>query len=122
MIKVLVADDHESVRSGLSELFANYNDVNLVAAVPDGETAVAASAGCQADVVLMDISMPGIGGIEAVRQIMAACPHTRVLMFSAFSDRGHVADAMAAGAVGFVPKGGDPSDLIKEIRQTAQSY
>ena len=121
MIRILLADDHGAVRRGLSELFANYADVHLVAAVPDGETAVAAAAQCEAHVVIMDISMPGIGGIEAVRQIMAACPKTRVIMLSAFSDRGHVSDAIEAGAVGFVSKGGDPGELIRQIRAAASA-
>jgi DNA-binding NarL/FixJ family response regulator len=119
MIRILLADDHAAVRSGLAEFFANFNDISIVAAVPDGETAVSAAANCDTDVVLMDINMPGIGGVEAVRQIMAACPQTRVLMFSAFSDQGHVQDALAAGAVGFIAKGGDPRELIRQIRETA---
>jgi DNA-binding NarL/FixJ family response regulator len=116
MIRLLLADDHDGVRSGLAELLANYEDLQLVASVPDGETAVSLAGKEAPDVVLMDINMPGMGGIEATRLIRRLRPETRVIMFTAFGDHGHVADAMAAGAAGFVVKGGDPRELLDQIR------
>ena len=121
VIRILIADDCAAVRSGLSEYLANYPDVNLVGAAPDSATAVSLAAASHPDVVIMDLMMPGIGGIEATRQIVAAQPGTRVIMHSALSGRSQLAAAMAAGATGFVSKGEHPQLLLQQVRQTGSA-
>jgi DNA-binding NarL/FixJ family response regulator len=116
MIRLMFADDHEVVRFGLSSLLANYDDIEVVGAAHDGEEAVALAAAHEPDIVLMDLSMPGMDGIEATRLIMEARPETRVLVFTSFSDRDRILDALDAGAVGYLLKDTDPDELVRGIR------
>jgi DNA-binding NarL/FixJ family response regulator len=120
VIRLLVVDDHVVVRAGLSRLLANYDDVELVGTAADGEEAVALSAELQPDVVLMDLAMPVLDGIEATRRIVSARPETQVVVLTSFSDRVGILGALDAGAVGYLLKDAEPEDLMSGIRAAAR--
>lgn len=115
-IRVLIVDDHDIMRRILRRLLSPYSDLTLVGEAEDGEQAVALSKALQPDVVLMDIKMPNVDGIEATRRIKRETPKTAVIGFS-FSEDEEVAISMEeAGAEGYVPKGGPPRNLYDAIR------
>ena len=116
MIRVLVVDDHVIVRSGLEQLLATADGVEIVATAPDGEAALASVAEHQPDVVLMDLSMPGMDGVEATRRITADHPGTRVLVLTSYSDRSRIMDALAAGADGYLLKHAAPDEIVAAIQ------
>jgi DNA-binding NarL/FixJ family response regulator len=120
VIRLLVVDDHAVVRAGLERLLANYDDVELVGTAADGEEAVARSAELQPDVILMDLAMPVLDGIEATRRIMAARPETQVVVLTSFSDRLGILGALDAGAVGYLLKDAEPHELMSGIRAAAR--
>lgn len=120
MIRLLVVDDHAVVRAGLERLLANFDDVELVATAADGEEAVALSAELEPDVVLMDLAMPVLDGIEATRRIVAARPETHVVVLTSFTDRVGILGALDAGAVGYLLKDADPDELMRGIRAAAR--
>ena len=120
MIRLLVADDHAVVRTGLEHLVATFDDVVLVATAADGQEAVDASRAHQPDVVLMDLEMPVLDGIEATRRIVAADPHVAVVVLTSFSDREQILRALDAGAVGYLLKDAEPADLARAIRAAAR--
>src|SRR4051812_45479298 len=104
MIRVLLADDHGVIRDGLGRLIAGLDDIELVGTAADGREAVARAAELAPDVVLMDLDMPGIDGIEATRQVLAERPATAVLVLTSFSDRPRILGAVEAGAGGYLLK------------------
>jgi DNA-binding NarL/FixJ family response regulator len=116
MIRVMVVDDHAIVRQGLERLFATADDVELVAMAADGAEAVELVDQLVPDVVLMDLSMPGIEGVEATRRIMAAHPSVRIVVLTSFGEESRILDALNAGAVGYLLKHTDPDDLIAAVR------
>ncbi|HUG30315.1 MAG TPA: response regulator transcription factor [Candidatus Limnocylindria bacterium] len=118
-IRVLLADDHEAFRTGLTSLLGTVADVDVVGEAPTGEEAVRQAASLQPDVVLMDLNMPGIDGIEATRRIVATSPHIAVLVLSMYEDDDQVFGALKAGARGYVLKGADRAELIRAIRAVA---
>ena len=118
MIKVVVADDHAVVREGLSALVSSEGDLTVVAAVDCGEAAVDAVAAHQPDVVLMDLAMPGIGGVEATARITATSD-TAVVVLTTFADSARVLAALDAGAVGYLLKDAAGADLIAGVRSAA---
>ena len=97
MIRVVIADDHAVVRTGLAELLSTVSDVELVGTARDGAHAVAVCAEQRPDVVLMDLEMPDVDGIEATRRIKAAQPETAVVILTSFSDRERILRALDAG-------------------------
>ena len=117
MIRVLVAEDHGLVRAGLEQLIENMDDVELVGSAADGAAAVAAAHELQPDVVLMDVSMPGMDGIAATREIAG---RTRVVMLTSFVDRPRILQALDAGAIGYLLKDAEPDELYRGIRAAAQ--
>jgi DNA-binding NarL/FixJ family response regulator len=119
-IRVLIVDDHPLVRRGLSSLLNGVPDINVIGAASDGEEAVAYVAEERPDIVLMDISMPGMDGFEALRRLLKAVPGTRVVMLTSFSDHDLVIEAIDTGAIGFLLKDSDPNDLINGIRAAAR--
>jgi DNA-binding NarL/FixJ family response regulator len=119
MIRVVVADDHAVVRGGLDQLLATVDDIELAGSAADGAEAVALVAELRPDVVLMDLSMPGVDGIEATRQIAASGAATRVVVLTSLADDRHIGDALEAGAIGYVLKHAGPDDLIGAIRAAA---
>jgi DNA-binding NarL/FixJ family response regulator len=116
MIRVLLADDREVVRTGVAQFLANYDDMQVVGQAADGVAAVRLSGETNPDVVLMDLVMPEMDGIEATRQILAKQPATRIIVFTVFSERDNVFRAMDAGAIGYLMKGSDPDELVRGIR------
>lgn len=117
--RVLIADDHPLFRDGLKALLNSAAGAELVAEAETGETAVALAAEHEPDVVLMDLKMPGINGIEATRQIMAANPAVNVLMLTMFKDDDSIFAAMRAGARGYVLKGAKRDEMLRAIRAVA---
>jgi DNA-binding NarL/FixJ family response regulator len=116
MIDVLLADDHQLVRSGLETLIAAADDMQVVASASDGAEATALAAEHQPDVILMDLSMPGVDGVAATRRILADGLKTQILVLTSFTDRGRVMDALDAGAVGYLLKDSEPAELLEAIR------
>jgi len=119
MIRVLVADDQSMVRAGFRLLLANEPDIDVVAEAQTGLEAVQKAARFDPTVVLMDIRMPELDGIEATRRIIAADEHARVLILTTFDLDEYVYEALAAGASGFVLKDDPPEQLIAAIRTIA---
>lgn len=115
-VRVLLADDHNLVRSGLRELLTNQPHINIVAEADNGRKAVQLCQEMSADVVLMDISMPELNGIEATRQIINHSPHTKVVILSLHSNQKMVADAFQAGASGYLLKSCDFEEVQRAIR------
>ena len=114
-VRVMIADDHVVVRSGLEQLLAGFPDVELVGAAADGEEAVRLEAEHHPDVVLMDLSMPRLDGIQATLRITSASPDTRIVAFTSFSDRERILEALDAGAIGYLLKDADPEELHRGI-------
>jgi len=116
MIRVQLVDDHDVVRAGLRRLLEDESDIEVVGESASGEQAVRDYEQCTPDVVVMDIAMPGIGGLEAIRRIRAKHPDARLLVLS-FHDNAIIASkAMRAGAMGYVTKGSNPALLIDAVR------
>lgn len=115
-IRLLLADDHSVLRAGLRHLLNAQPDMEVVGEAADGLEAVQAAAELAPDVVLMDLSMPGIGGIDATRRIKAALPATKVLVLTMHDDSGYLREAMAAGASGLVLKQAADTELLSAIR------
>jgi DNA-binding NarL/FixJ family response regulator len=122
LITVLLVDDHQMVRTGLATLLGSTEDIRVVGQAGDGEQAVAEAAAQRPDVVLMDLSMPGVDGVEATRRILAAQPEVKIVVLTSFSDRGRVSDALAAGAVGYLLKDCEPTDLLAAVRAAAAGH
>src|SRR3954464_14367345 len=114
--KCLAVDDHAAVRQGLALMFGQADDLELVGTVETGEDAIAAIRKHKPEVVIMDVRLPGIDGISALKQLRDTVPSVRTVMFSAYGDRRLRADAIAAGARGYVMKGSPPEDLLRAIR------
>lgn len=120
MIRVVVVDDHALVRAGLSQLLGASDDIDVVATAGDGEEATATVAEHRPDVVLMDLSMPGVDGLEATRRIRAADPDAVVVALTSFSDAPQVLAALDAGAVGYLLKDAAPDELRTGVRAAAR--
>lgn len=118
-ISILICDDHAHFRDGLRALLETSSEVEVVGEASDGATAVDASLALQPDVVLMDLTMPGMGGVEATRQLLAASPHIRVLVLSMVSDDDSVFAALQAGARGYLLKGARKAEILRAVRAVA---
>lgn len=119
-IRVLVVDDHPTFRRGLGALLASLPDVELVGEAADGEAAVERAAALTPDVVVMDLDMPGLGGVEATRRIVAAQPSVAVLVLTMLDEDESVFAAMRAGARGYVVKGADTDDVLRALESVAR--
>ncbi len=120
MIRLLIADDHAVVRTGLAQLVATFDGVELVGAAANGEAAVALCAERSPDVVLMDLEMPELDGIEATRRIKAASPDVAVVILTSFSDRERILHALDAGAAGYLLKDAEPEEIQRAIAAAAR--
>src|ERR687894_367891 len=118
--KCLVVDDHSVVQQGLQLLLGDLDDLELVGVVESGEEAIDAVARLKPQVVLMDVRLPGIDGVSAVKRIHESAPGVKFVMFSAYGDKRLLSDAIAAGARGYVMKGSPPDDLLRAIRTVAE--
>ena len=116
-IKVLLVDDHEVVRGGLRSLLEQESDMDVVADVGDGQRAIDLARELHPNVVVMDISMPGLNGTVATKRILADSRGVKVLALSAHTDRRFVSDMLKAGATGYLPKSCAPEELVKAIRE-----
>jgi DNA-binding NarL/FixJ family response regulator len=119
MIKVAIVDDHAVVRSGLEQLLSSEADLEVVGAASDGEEAQSLVARVHPDVVLMDLSMPGVDGVEATRRITREWPQVHVVVLTSFADRQRVLDALNAGAAGYLLKDAAASDVAAAVRAAA---
>lgn len=115
-IRVIVVDDHAIVRQGISDVLASDHAIEIVGLAKNGEEAAALAAEVHADVALMDLSMPGIDGIEATRRTIAASPGIRVVMLTSFAEPQHVNAALDAGAIGYLLKDAEPEELIRGVK------
>jgi NarL family two-component system response regulator LiaR len=116
LIRVLVADDHAVVRQGLRTFLELQDDIEVVADVPDGQQALAAVAEHAPDVVLMDLVLPVVDGVEAIRRIVSERPATRVIALTSFLDDDKLFPAVRAGAAGYLLKDVQPQELVRAIR------
>ena len=115
-IRVLIVDDHPVVRQGLRSFLSSRDGIEVVGEAGDGEQAVSEARVVRPDVVLMDLVMPGAGGVAAIRQILAAEPQARVLVLTSFSSDDQVIPAVQAGASGYLLKDVAPADLEAAVR------
>lgn len=120
MIKLVIIDDHFVVRSGIAASLELESDLKVAAEADRGEEALAIYAKHKPDVVLMDLQLPGISGIEATAQLLAAHPDARVLIFSTFARDEEIHAAMRAGALGYLQKSSTRDALLAAIRDIAQ--
>ena len=118
-IRILVADDHRLFRDGLRALLDSVPDLEVVGEAGDGEEVVAQAAVLQPDVILMDLQLPGINGVEATRRILHSQPKVNVLVLTMFEDTDTVLAAMRAGARGYILKDTDEGALLRSVRAVA---
>jgi two-component system, NarL family, response regulator LiaR len=116
VIRVLIADDHAVVRQGLRTFLELQDDIEVVGDVADGAAAVERTLDRGPDVVLMDLVMPGIGGVEAIRMIRERRPEVRVLVLTSFGEDEQIFPAVTAGAAGYLLKDVEPQELVRAIR------
>lgn len=122
MTTILLVDDHHLVRAGLAGLLDSAGDLQVVGQAVDGRQALELATELNPDVVLMDLSMPVLDGVEATRRLLAANPAAKVVVLTSFSDQPRVADALAAGAVGYLLKDCEPRDLLAAVRAAARGH
>ncbi len=118
-IRLLIVDDHALFREGLRALFLAIEGIELVGEATNGQEAVELTEEVQPDVILMDIDMPGISGVQATRAILRKTPSTGIVMVTMLEDDAYIFNAMRAGARGYVLKGAQPKELVDTIRAVA---
>ena len=119
-IRVLIADDHAILRNGIRALLSTEPDMEVVGEAGDGQEAVAQARALRPDVILMDLVMPNMDGIEATRRITAEQPEVRVLVLTSFAADDKVFPAIKAGALGYILKDSGPAELVQAIHQVHQ--
>jgi DNA-binding NarL/FixJ family response regulator len=119
MIRVMLVDDHALLRAGLAQLLSTVEDIDVVAEAVDGADAQAQAVSVAPDVMLIDINMPNVDGIEATRQITRSCPSIKIVALTSFSDRERVVAMLDAGAVGYLLKDAEPAEVVRGIRAAA---
>jgi DNA-binding NarL/FixJ family response regulator len=124
VIRVLVVDDHELVRKGITRMLNDEKGIEVLAEASTGEQAIVLARQLQPDVVLMDVKMPGIGGIEATRKIVKALPGVQVLALSVYEEEPFPSRLLKAGAAGFLSKGAELDEMLRAIRavKSGQRY
>jgi len=122
VIRVLVVDDHQLVRAGLINLLNAAHDVEVVGEAADGHQALEVARGALPEVALMDLSMPGLDGVEATRLLLAEQPDVRIVALTSFSDRQRVEALLSAGAVGYLLKDSRPDELLGAVRAAAAGH
>ena len=119
-VRVAIADDHRVVRVGLEQLLATFDEVELIGSAEGGEQAVALCVAEHPDVLLLDLSMPDLDGIEVTRRLADGAPETRVVVFTSFSDRERIVQALDAGAIGYLLKDAEPDEIHAAIRAASR--
>ena len=119
-IRLMIVDDHEMVRDGLQNLLESTGDFEVVAVASSGREAIEAALEAKPDVIVMDVIMPQVNGIDACREIMKALPETRVMMLTASNAEDVIVDSVAAGATGYLQKYFGRERLIANVRQVAR--
>jgi len=119
-IRILIADDHGVIRAGLRALLADFPDITVVGEASDGSEAIAKVIELKPDIVLMDLSMPNIGGIEATRQLSQAEPAVRILILTVHEDESLLKEVIRIGAAGYIIKRASQEDLLHAIRVVAR--
>jgi NarL family two-component system response regulator LiaR len=119
-LKVLVVDDHRVVRSGLTAFLKVFSDLEMVGEARDGREALALCDAARPDVVLMDLLMPGIGGVEATRAIRARYPSTQVIALTSSTEDEHVREVLEAGAIGYLLKDVSAGELAAAVRAASE--
>lgn len=122
MISILLADDHSLVRAGLAALLDSAEDLQVVGQAENGRSALVLAEELRPDVILMDLSMPVMDGVEATRLLLRSHPDSVVVVLTSFSDRERVTEALRAGAVGYLLKDCDPRDLLAAVRSAAEGH
>ncbi|MCL4562007.1 MAG: response regulator transcription factor [Chloroflexi bacterium] len=120
MIRILLVDDHAILREGLRALLSYYPDIEVVGEAADGNQALECVADLSPDIVLMDLAMPGMNGLEATQQIHRRYPEARILILTQYEDQLYVMPLLRAGACGYVPKRALGTDLINALHAVAQ--
>ena len=120
MLRIVLVDDHAVVRRGLADLLASAPDLEVVGTAGDGGEAQEVVRAARPDVVVMDLQMPGVDGVEATRAILAEHPDVQVLVLTSFSDSERIIAALDAGAVGYLLKDADPDEVIEGVRAVAR--
>jgi DNA-binding NarL/FixJ family response regulator len=120
VIRVMLVDDHEVVVEGIEALLSGFDDIEVVATTTKGEAAVSLYGSALPDVVLTDLAMPDIDGVELTRRLCAADSASRILVLTAFADRRLIQQAIHAGALGYLPKSVSSSELVDGVRRAAR--
>jgi DNA-binding NarL/FixJ family response regulator len=118
-IRILLVDDHAVVRAGYSTLLQHTANIEVIAEADNGHSALREFIDKQPDIVIMDLSLPGIGGLEAIRRIIARDPEAKILVFSMHEDTVFVEQALQAGARGYITKSSAPEVLVEAVRKIA---
>jgi DNA-binding NarL/FixJ family response regulator len=119
MTRVMLVEDHAVVRAGLEELLAGADGIEVAGVAGNGAEAVTLAQELKPDVILMDLSMPELDGIEATRRIVSDNDRVRIVILTSFSDRERILEALDAGAIGYLLKDADPDELFRGIRAAA---
>jgi DNA-binding NarL/FixJ family response regulator len=119
-VRVALADDHRVVRVGLQELLSTFEDVDVVGVAEGGERAVEVCVAERPDVLLLDLSMPDVDGVEVSHRLATAAPDTRIVVFTSFSDRDRIVEALDAGAIGYLLKDAEPEEIHQAILAAAR--
>ena len=119
-VRVILCDDHAIVRDGIARVLDAYDDIDVIGTAENGEAGVEATVRLRPNVVLMDLLMPIVDGVQATRRIAAAAPETAVVVLTSFGEQALVMEAIDAGASGFILKDAAPSELVGAIRSAAR--
>lgn len=119
-ITILLADDHHVVRKGLALLLGSEKDFEVAGEATNGKEAIEKAMNLKPDIIVMDLFMPVLDGIQATRKIMEMAPDSKILILTSFSDKEHTVPALEAGASGYLLKESDPEEVIRAIRQIMQ--
>ena len=122
MIKVLLVDDHELVRTGIRRILEEVGDMDVVGEAADGDSALMLARKTNPDVILMDVSMPGMGGIEATRRMVRLLPDAKVIALTVLDEDPFPAHLNEAGAVGFLTKGCPAKEMIDAVRTVNRGF